>query len=82
MTADEAGKPQAPAANGAYYQVQEPEDSYAWSMMLEKMTQVLYAYPRVKGLQIMNDMGQYTFSRYAGKWIPDTPASPASVSPR
>ena len=47
--------------------------TYAWSLMLEKMTQVLDAYPKVKGLQVMNDMGQYMFSSYAGKWIPDTP---------
>ena len=48
--------------------------SYAWNLMLEKMTQVLDAHPKVKGLQIMNDMGQYMFSQYAGKWIPDTPS--------
>ena len=47
--------------------------TYAWSLMLQKMTQVLDAYPKVKGLQVMNDMGQYMFSSYAGKWIPDTP---------
>ena len=48
--------------------------TYAWTSMLNKMTQVLDAYPKVKGLQVMNDMGQYMFPRYAGKWIPDTPA--------
>ena len=47
--------------------------TYAWPLMIEKMTQVLDAYPKVKGLQIMNDMGQYMYSHYAGKWIPDTP---------
>jgi hypothetical protein len=47
--------------------------TYAWTSMLNKMTQVLDAYPAVKGLQVMNDMGQYMFPRYAGKWIPDTP---------
>jgi hypothetical protein len=47
--------------------------SSAWSLVVRKMTQVLDIYPRVKGLQVMNDMGQYMFSRYAGKWIPDTP---------
>ena len=48
--------------------------TYAWPLVQQKMTQVLDAYPRVKGLQVMNDMGQYMFSRYSGKWIPDTPA--------
>jgi len=47
--------------------------SYAWRSVLEKMTQVLDIYPKVKGIQVMNDMGQYMFSGYAGKWIPDTP---------
>ena len=47
--------------------------TYAWPAVLRKMTQVLDAYPKVKGIQIMNDMGQYMFSSYAGKWIPDTP---------
>ncbi|MEM6794213.1 MAG: VWA domain-containing protein [Acidobacteriota bacterium] len=47
---------------------------YAWPAVLEKMGQVLDAYPEVKGLQVMNDMGQFLFSSYAGKWIPDTPA--------
>ena len=47
--------------------------NYAWPLVQEKMTQVLDAYPKVKGLQVMNDMGQYLFSQYRGKWIPDTP---------
>jgi hypothetical protein len=29
-------------------------------------------YPKVKGMQVMNDMGQYMYSQYSGKWIPDT----------
>ncbi|MGB6846638.1 MAG: VWA domain-containing protein [Thermoanaerobaculia bacterium] len=47
--------------------------TYAWPTVIQKMTQVLDIYPKVKGIQVMNDMGQYMFSRYAGKWIPDTP---------
>ncbi len=53
--------------------------SYAWRAVIRKMTQVLDAYPRVKGMQVMNDMGQYMFSYYAGKWIPDTPARRKAV---
>lgn len=55
---------------------------YAWPTVLEKMRQVLDAYPRVKGLQVMNDMGQYMYSQYAGKWIPDTPARRRAVLER
>jgi len=46
---------------------------HAWSLVQTKMKQTLEIYPRVKGIQVMNDMGQYMFSQYAGKWIPDTP---------
>ncbi len=56
--------------------------TYAWRLMIEKMTQVLDAYPRVKGLQIMNDMGQYRYSQYAGKWIPDTPGRRRAIISR
>jgi hypothetical protein len=56
--------------------------SYTWSLVVEKMEQVLNIYPRVKGLQVMNDMGQYMFSQYAGKWIPDTPARRRAVIQR
>jgi len=48
--------------------------NYAWPRMLETLRQTLEVYPRVKGIQVMNDMGQYMFSRYARKWIPDSPA--------
>ena len=48
--------------------------SYAWDRMLREMEATLNIYPNVKGIQIMNDMGNYLFSRYAGQWIPDTPA--------
>jgi hypothetical protein len=46
---------------------------YAWSMVNRKMRETLEIYPKVKGIQIMNDMGVFLFSQYAGKWIPDTP---------
>ena len=55
---------------------------YAWPAVVEKMTQVLDTYPRVKGIQIMNDMGQYMYSQYAGKWIPDTPGRRKAVIAR
>ena len=46
----------------------------AWPLMREKMRQTLKIYPRVKGIQVMNDMGNYLFSQYQGRWIPDSPA--------
>ncbi|MFT5710314.1 MAG: hypothetical protein ACI8QT_001008 [Halioglobus sp.] len=47
--------------------------SYAWERMIEELQATLSIYPEVKGIQILNDMGNYMFSRYRGKWIPDTP---------
>ena len=46
----------------------------AWALVQKKLQETLTVYPRVKGIQIMNDMGTYMFSQYRGKWIPDTPA--------
>ena len=48
--------------------------SKAWGYLQEKMQETLNIYPRVKGIQIMNDDGIYMFPQYAGKGIPDTPA--------
>ncbi|MEZ5569785.1 MAG: VWA domain-containing protein [Halioglobus sp.] len=47
--------------------------SYAWDRVLREVEATLSIYPEVKGIQVMNDMGNYLFSRYRGKWIPDTP---------
>jgi hypothetical protein len=46
----------------------------AWGLVQKKLAETLKVYPKVKGIQIMNDMGIYMFSQYQGKWIPDTPA--------
>lgn len=46
----------------------------AWGLVQKKMRETLDIYPKVKGIQVMNDMGDYMFSQYRGKWIPDTPA--------
>ena len=46
--------------------------SYAWDRMMQEIEATLNIYPNVKGIQIMNDMGNYMFSRYRGQWIPDT----------
>jgi hypothetical protein len=55
---------------------------FAWPSLRRKMEEVLAAYPRVRGLQIMNDEGVYMFSGYAGKWIPDTPARRQAIRER
>lgn len=45
---------------------------YNWELMIQKIDEILDVYPRVKGIQVLNDMGSYMFTGYQGKWIPDT----------
>ncbi|MEE9255290.1 MAG: vWA domain-containing protein [Pseudomonadales bacterium] len=56
--------------------------NYAWNTMIQKLQEVLNVYPDVKGIQVLNDMGDYMFSRYQGRWIPDTPARRRSILQR
>jgi len=51
----------------------------AWPQMLRTMEEILDTYPDLKGMQVMNDMGNYMFPSYAGRWIPDTPARRRAV---
>ena len=44
----------------------------AWSTVQKKIRETLNVYPKVKGIQIMNDMGDYMFPQYRDRWIPDT----------
>jgi len=45
----------------------------AWDKLQKEMLNILNIYPTVKGIQVMNDMGQYMFSAYRERWIPDSP---------
>lgn len=55
---------------------------FAWDLVKQKITEVLDAYPKVRGIQVMNDMGEFMFSQYAGEWIPDTPARRKAIITR
>ncbi|HRB13239.1 MAG TPA: VWA domain-containing protein [Vicinamibacteria bacterium] len=55
---------------------------FAWPAVRRKMDEVLNAYPKVRGVQIMNDEGVYMFPTYSGKWIPDTPARRQAIRQR
>src|SRR3546814_5029389 len=37
-----------------------------WPEVVRTLDMVLNAYPKVKGVQIMSDMGEYMYSQYAG----------------
>ena len=43
-----------------------------WDRVVRKMQETLDVYPKVRGIQVYNDMGRHMFSGYGGKWIPDT----------
>ncbi len=47
--------------------------NYNWPRVMQKVEETLNVYPKVKGIQVLNDMGNYMFTQYAGRWIPDTP---------
>ncbi len=56
--------------------------NYAWPRMINELIATLDIYPQVKGIQIMNDMGDYMFSNYRGQWIPDTPGRRKAIVKR
>jgi hypothetical protein len=57
-------------------------NQFAWTLVRKKVNEVLKVYPKVKGIQVMNDMGEYMFQAYSGKWIPDTPARRSAINQR
>jgi len=48
--------------------------SQNWRRAERRMEEVLNIYPKLKGIQVMDDEGGYMFTEYRGKWIPDSPA--------
>jgi hypothetical protein len=47
---------------------------YAWDRVQQQIQETLEVYPTVKGIQVMNDEGEYMFKSYRNEWIPDTPS--------
>jgi len=50
-----------------------------WRQAVQIMTEVLNLYPRVKGLQVMNDQGKYMFERTHGGWLGDSSEQRAQI---
>src|SRR5690349_18288363 len=46
---------------------------FQWNRVRQQLYETLQVYPTVKGIQVMNDEGEYMFKAYRGEWIPDTP---------
>ena len=53
-----------------------------WTRAYQTLNEILDIYPRVKGIQVMDDEGAYMFSGYRGQWIPDTPARRKAIIDR
>jgi hypothetical protein len=47
----------------------------AWRRLQVEMLNILNIYPSVKGIQVMNDMGQYMFPDSRRSWIKDSPST-------
>lgn len=56
--------------------------NFAWQRVMQKVSETLAIYPEVIGIQVMNDMGDYMFPRYAGRWIPDSRARRRAIMER
>lgn len=54
----------------------------AWPLVVSKLEETLDVYPKLKGIQVMNDMGKFMFPQYANTWIPDTTARRSAIIKR
>ncbi len=46
----------------------------AWGRVLAEVRNTLAIYPKVKGIQVMNNEGIYMFPSFRGKFMPDSPS--------
>jgi len=46
--------------------------SAAWPKVQTEMLNILDVYPQVKGIQVLNDMGQFMLTEFQNQWIPDS----------
>ncbi|MDA8782368.1 VWA domain-containing protein [Porticoccaceae bacterium] len=51
----------------------------AWEKVKKEMINILDIYPEVRGIQVLNDMGQYMFAAEKGKWIADSPRTRKNI---
>lgn len=54
----------------------------AWPLVIKKLDEALAIYPRLKGIQVLDDEGGYMFPQYRGSWIPDTPKQRKAILQR
>jgi len=54
----------------------------SWTLAQRMVRETLDAYPKVKGIQVMNDDGLYMFREYAGRWMDDSPGRRQAIISR
>ena len=54
----------------------------AWGRMMREVLNILKIYPKVKGIQVLNDQGQYMFGSFAGQWMSDSPGRRRAIIER
>jgi hypothetical protein len=55
---------------------------FVWPLVIQKLEETLNIHPEVKGIQVLSDMGDYMFSGYQRRWIPDSPARRRAIVER
>jgi hypothetical protein len=53
-----------------------------WDINLAVVDEILSLYPRVKGLQVLNDQGTYMYEASRGRWLNDSPQQRADIRER
>ena len=53
--------------------------SYAWDRVQKQISETLDVYPTVKGIQVINDEGEYMFKSYHGEWLKDSAATRKAI---
>ncbi len=53
---------------------------FAWDRVLKQIRETLDVYPTVKGIQVMNDEGEYLFKSYRKEWMPDNPQTRRTIN--
>lgn len=56
--------------------------SAAWSGVVRKVGEALRIYPKLKGIQVVNDDGIYMFPQTRSQWIKDSPARRQAIMKR
>ena len=54
----------------------------SWITLGRKIAETLEIYPKVKGIQVMNDMGEYMFPEFDDQWIRDSTERRKAITTR